>query len=425
MFKIKLIYYIFIVFIILYFIKTKYKDLFLFSIIFSIIYFLPTFFGYVTIKYNNNIYYQPIDMKLYIIHFIFMITMFLFHIIRGHGKNYRKERKVKIVLYNDFMAKILYKLWFVFFLMNIVYLKGNILSDKTQLSEGVFSYFNAVYYLLLVYSMVTNYKTKKYNLFFTQLPALLITYLQNHRSFVVYILVAIFINEIIINKKNIIKPKYIIFVIFIFLFGFHGKTIISSWRMGQPFSYIISNVIFNVDRLIMNIENSEPFTTQFILNKTITSNFLVSPFYILRYVLKMLFISPDIFIKIPDFYSQFVSAFVPNINYGIAYNIFSVPYSLAGIFGTTLFTIIYGIIIDWLNKLIRSKNDMIASMALSLSSIYCFYIFRNDIENIILWTQIFVGLFLFCFFIQIIKNRMKIKVIRYDNLVNFKKQESI
>lgn len=363
-----------------------------------------------------------------------MTIMFIFHIIQSRVSksdkySYSLRRKKSVDLTNSnsfemkrtvyfddkFMATVLYVIWLAIFVYECIYLKGNIIIDKTKLPRGTFGRINTVYYFTLIFSMVTNYKLNRWKMFIFQVPALIISYLQNYRTFVVLLLVAIFINEILVKNKVILKLKHYLFVFLIFILAFFGKSTIGYLRIGVPLSTILSDVIFNLDSLKLHIESSEPFVTQFILNHTINNNFKLAFSYILRIIFRMFFISPEL-TNIPSFYEQFTLTFFPEIDYGIAYNLFSVPYAIAGMLGIIICTILYGLSLRIINKKIYSDNKIVSSMFLVLSSVYSMYIFRNDIENVILWTQILFSVFFICYVMQFIRDGFKIRLVTQKSI---------
>ena len=411
--KIYYLYVAFIIIIVWYILKDPKRDLFFISILCSMVYFLPCFFGYVSISYRGSRIYEKIDYRLYFIHIIFMTLLIIFRNLKYKLPTVKLTAN-KVIFDNKLLIFTLYVTWLVLFVGLLLLLKENLLVDKTKLPRGFYSYYFTIYNLLLVYSVVANYKSQRHRYIITQIPAILLTIIQGHRSYLVFILLAIIINEFINNKRNLFKFKYIVVIVFTGIFGFLGKSIVATMRLGLSLRDSII-YIFNLENVTRNITHSEPFLTQYILNKTITTDFTLGFGYISRYILKAFFISPNKTTNIKSFYDAFVDNFFPDINYGIAYNIFSEPYAIAGLYGVIIFTIIYAVAINILDMLLRSEDDIISSLALSMSSIYSFYIFRNSIENILLWSQILMIIFFFCFTLQIMKYKMKIRYIRYNS----------
>lgn len=361
----------------------------------------------------GNEIYEKIDPRLYLIHVMFISIMIIFSTIKYKVPKI-KNNKNKIFVDNEYLIRILNIIWIVSFLGLIIILRDDIFRDKTKMPGGLYGYYIVIYHFILVYSVVANYKFKKYKSLLIQFPSLMLTVIQGHRSYLVFILLAIITNEFINNKFRIYKIKHMIFIIVTGLFGFVGKSLIVAIRMGLSVKEIIINV-FSGENIMRSITNSEPFLIQHILNKTIISEFKLGIEYMARLVLKIFFISPNKIIKVESFYDAFTSRFYPNLNYGIAYNIFSEPYAIAGILGVFIFIILYGFTLNYIDNLVRSENEIVSSMALALSSIYTFYIFRNSIENIILWTQVLGIILTICYIFQLMKYKLKIYYIKEND----------
>lgn len=376
----------------LYIITREKYDLFLFSIASSIIYFLPLIFGFVKIKlYGQNYDYQNIELQMYFIHLFLILCMFI-----GHLFNKEKNSKVggfELSLNNNKLNNYLFYIWCIATLAYFIILRGDVLSYKTDLAikGGFQTYFRVIYNILLVMSVVSNYKSQRVKYIVLQSPILVLTIIQGHRSYLVFILLAI-IFDLFINKKSSISTLKKMLILFSTLvFGFSGKIVVTALRMRWSINELLST-LFSPRILLHHITNSEPFSTQYILNQTIATNFTLPASYFYRYIMKILFISPTQFSSSETFYNLFKNQFVPGINYGIGYNIFSEPYAIAGIVGVFIFIVIYTMFVGILNKLVRSNNKFIASYALSFGTVSVFYIYRNSIENMILWFQIYTGI---------------------------------
>lgn len=403
------LYVILLIAIVFYILKTKKRSLYTVSILSSIIYFLPNFFGYTSIVYSKVRITEPITPVLYLIHLMFVFVMLVFHLFIERTNN-KKKHRFALVLNEKLLSKTLFTLSILLFLGSLIILKGNIIIDKTKLPRGWFSVYSMFANLTLVFSILNNYINLNYKKVVLQSVLLFIIFLQGHRSYLIFVLIGIFINEYVIEKKNILKISNIVFIFIVAIFGFMGKTIVVLSRQGVSF-FLIMKQILNINNIIESISNSEPFITQHILNMTILTEFTLEFSYIKRFFLKLFFLSPDKVTSTPHFYERFTTRFYPDINYGIAYNIFSEPYAIGKLWGVLLFIIIYALMLKWLNKLISSEDRILSSMGLILSSIYAFYIFRNSIENIILWTQVILIIFFICYCFQIfIEGKIKRKL---------------
>lgn len=56
------------------------------------------------------------------------------------------------------------------------------------------------------------------------------------------------------------------------------------------------------------------------------------------------------------------------------------------------------------------ENDIVSAFSLGIGVTFSFRVYRNSIENMILFVQIYFFLFLFIFLIQVIKNKFRIKI---------------
>lgn len=385
------------------------RDLFLVSILCSNVYFLPCFFGFVKIKYLGQNIYEKVDYRLYIIHVIFVVAMLVFHYFKC---GLPESQPSKRIFFDDkYLNMVLNGIWLTMFAVMILIWGDNLLVDKTKLPSGLFGYYATIYNLLLVFATVANYKSKQYKYILLQIPAIIITIIQSHRSYLVFILMAIIINEFVNNNIRIFRFKYVITIILTGIFGFTGKILSTNLRLGLSLKDTITYVL-DLGVIVNSVTNSEPFVTQHILNKTITTGFRLGPGYLVRIILKLFLIPPDKATSVKSFYDAFTGTFYPYLNYGLAYNIFAEPYAIAGMAGVVMLIIVFGFVLNYIDNLIRNSDDIVSSLGLSLASIYTFYIFRNSIENIILWTQILAGIFILCYTFQLVKYRLKVYYIK-------------
>lgn len=388
----------FITLFIIYFYKTNNKDLYLFAILFSFFYFLPLYFGFVYISYGNSIIYKKINFVVYYIYIIFVSTMFIFHIINTKAKSkitYISITKIDTLRIN----KILVISFILLYIILIIFKSQYLFLDKTQFPEdNSWARYYTILKMILVYLLTLNYVLKDYAKIFILLPFLILTYVQNYRTYIMLFVVSIIIHELMVKGSKMLTIKNIIIAVIVIIFGFLGKTLVMLGRLNYNlFDMLI--YIYDNNMLYESIIHSEPFITQYILNDTIILGLRLPVTYISRYFYKFLFLQPNKFTEVKSFYDVFINNY-HEINYGVAYNLFSEPYAIFGIIGVIIFCILFGLIIFEINKNIKSDNVFKSTLCVSLGSIYTFFSYRNNIENLILWTQIM----LLIYFMAILSN---------------------
>lgn len=395
-----------------YLVKNKVRDVFAFSIFSSIIYFIPNLFGVVKIKYNGIYLEYAVDQKMYIIHLIYIFTLLL---ARSISRKWKLHHSLSFVFSENIFLKYIWVTTISLFLILISGLGTDLLLYKTSPKPGIFAHIYTIYGLILVLAFVVSYKFERWLQFAFFGCLLLLSVYQGHRSYIVFSFLAI-ATDIFFNKdRNIYNIRYIFILLAIFLFSFMGKGIIDYLRKGESLLTII-HYVFTPKNIINSIKHSEPFIVQFNLNTVITQNFRLPPRYLLRYMNKILVFTKPFISTPPHIYETFVQEFVPNINYGIAYNIFYELYAVMGMMGVFIVSLINSIILVLIDKLNLSNNKIISAFGSTLTSIFGFYIFRNSIENMILWFQIYAFIFIVGYIISS-KFFLKINISKDEEMI--------
>ena len=176
------------------------------------------------------------------------------------------------------------------------------------------------------------------------------------------------------TRLIVIGALALLFMLFAKQFLFAFRYAVSTGDAGSLWEQLV-----NLDSYLLALVSAEPSVTVTILNAVTKLNFSV-PFGNLA----------DAFVaQVPfanllgadprGFNELFQPVLFPEIEYGMANNIWAQMYSLGGLFGVMVFSIAYALVLWGLSLLIgRSSRTLQAMLALA-GTYWAFYIHRNDL----------------------------------------------
>lgn len=399
-------YYLFLLAIIVLFFYSlifKFKiDIFIIAGWCSLIYFYPAFFGYGILKSN----YHKLDGNVYLIFSFYIIAMLLMHHIHITRRISVKENK------KNSNTKIIFVYNLIFYITTVLYLfsiRHTIFAYHTDtiVPRIIIPFYLYSTYHSIPFTLMAVHKKAKFNIIIGFIYHILLFY-QGHRSYVV-ILCLSFLFSHLIGKQFDFKKKLTILTagVPIGILGFLGKDIYVALRSyfvyGRPID-VITNV-FSKYNILDSLIKNEAFSQIAILSITIKNNIRLPIEYIFTYISK-LFLFTDI-TGIQNFYDLFVNSTRTHVNYGIAFNIFSEPYAIGGLIGVLIFIILLSIYYSVLQYLLEKTPSVLFYFILITLIIYStFYIHRNNLNNLILFVQIYIGSYF------VIENICKINLTR-------------
>jgi hypothetical protein len=169
-------------------------------------------------------------------------------------------------------------------------------------------------------------------------------------------------------------------IVAVLLFGasmFIYKYAIAAAKLGMW--DLVWSILSDPDQLMLAFTQSEPFAIQQILNDVIASRFVTSLDHVLSSFYQFLLFAPELGAEVVSFNSVFQPALFPEIEYGIASNIWAQMWSAGGWPLLALFCVVFNGAIALGNVSIRARCPAIRAGLAPVFSYWTFYIHRNDL----------------------------------------------
>lgn len=162
----------------------------------------------------------------------------------------------------------------------------------------------------------------------------------------------------------------------LFMFGY--KVVAFAIRAGMW--DIAMQTLSNPDTYFFMITRSEPFLTQHTLNEIVSSRFTTSMVHVYHSFYQLLFLAPDMGAKAVTFNSLYQPVLFPEVDYGLAANIWGQMWSAGGWALLVTFIIFYNLILA-LGNWVLSAHSVILRAGLAPAFCYwAFYLHRNELN---------------------------------------------
>ena len=165
-----------------------------------------------------------------------------------------------------------------------------------------------------------------------------------------------------------------IFVAVLFLY----KQLIFAVKIGDI--DLLKSILSDSNTYILMITNSEPFVTQNILNEITTQSYHVGMEHLSTLVYQFILFSPELGLNVISFDDLYQSALFPEVDYGMANNIWAEMWSSGGWLLLLFAIFVFIIVLKLFSRLMTSRNTTLRSLIAVMASYWAFYIHRNDVN---------------------------------------------
>lgn len=370
-----------LMFIYFFLIRQKF-DLFFLLYISSLIYFSPGFFEVVWYKDSLLDIKIKIANKTYIIFLIVQFSFLFFSIFNDRLKTH-KVKFIKVKEYKpDNVIFWIVVMNTVFLLLSLYSINFNIFASRKILMES-YSFFYTIwtYSSIITFVLGWIYRKKYKGLFLLSLFSIGFIFFLGDRTSIMLSIIAIFLFEF--WDKNIIdlifkhKLKLLIAVFFA-VFGFVSKSIYAYIRVGEY--QLAIKYLLKIENYKNSFIESEPFITQMILNHLISNNININSNYMEDLKYQFLLI-PSKFKEYPSFSEIIQRDVFPNVEYGLAGNIWAEVFNAGSYSLLIFFLILLNFLVLFMNKVYKNVDPLFKGVILVLGTLTCFYIHRNFLES--------------------------------------------
>lgn len=352
-------------------------DFFSLAFISSCIYFMPGYLGYSMSPIQLNVKIGLVD-QTYVVMISVLVSIIISAVFYDLTNN--SSKKTLSIKSNDngLFIKFTVLLSLISFCLMIV-TTGDLIFNNTKavVLDSVNRYHTLWAFSTMIW-IVLSYLKRNYILLLIGLCFLSFDVFIGFRSKMAVALIAlltIYLNrqgkQLIIRKWKFILFSFIIAMFFFVYKKLHAVIKLDRWD-------IVSERLKSLDFYLSSITTSEPFITQTILNEILVNNFRVGINHLYSTLQLILPINPFNY-NVKSFHELYQPALFPQVNYGLANNIWGEMYSLGGWFFILIFLIIFNVILYFGSYLMYRSNEIIITITSLIMVYWAFYIHRNSL----------------------------------------------
>lgn len=141
---------------------------------------------------------------------------------------------------------------------------------------------------------------------------------------------------------------------------------------------LVANILTTPDSYVLMFTHSEPFVTQEILNEVVSHRFESTGGHILSSLYQFILFAPELGAEPVTFNSLFQPVLFPDVDYGLAANIWAQMWSVGGWGALVLFIIIFNFILVIGNATLQSRSLLIRTGMAPAFCYWAFYLHRNE-----------------------------------------------
>lgn len=382
-------------------------DFFSLAFFSAVVYFLPGFFGYVLDREREFIterIYISILNETYLVMIIVILGIWLGAVYYDSSFKPPQNFKTKLLGGTKYIPMIIVAIGIIGFIMTYL-TTGDALFNprKLDIKEDL-NQWHLVWARGAALGLVVSFTHKKFKLFWICLALLLFDFYAGFRSSFAMAILAVFTLWFFDKGKRVLVGKTL-------LLKYWKQTVIFLTGCASLFIYkklfitvksqqwdIVLDKITDSDLYIKAFAQSEPFTTQLILNEVIKRNFTVDIKYIFNGIFAELVPLVSGMIEHPSFNDLFQPVLFPFRRGGVANNIWAQMWSSGGWLLLIVFVIIFVIGLGIASQLIHNQQPTIRAGVALFFTYWGFYFHRNDISTEVSLLKQITLLWLFAIF---------------------------
>ena len=198
---------------------------------------------------------------------------------------------------------------------------------------------------------------------------------------------------------------FLLFVLLLFLYKYLGFVLKSGmWDL-------VSERLLSLDTYSNMIMMSEPFVILNTLNTVVILDYQTDAKHIYSSIYSLILFAPELGAEIQSFNDYFQADLFPEVDYGMASNIWAQFLSGLGLLGLILIILIYCLILFLSNYALRKGSYMNLSLASPIYVYFAFYIHRNDLGYALTLSK---RLFLKCVFLVLLAEFIPFKAVSFS-----------
>jgi hypothetical protein len=160
-----------------------------------------------------------------------------------------------------------------------------------------------------------------------------------------------------------------------FMFGY--KVIAYAVKSGMW--AVVWNRLQDANTYLFMFIRSEPFLVQQTLNEVVTNRFETTADHVISSLYQFILFAPELGAESITFNSLFQPALFPNVEYGLAANIWAQMWSAGGWPLLIVFVLIFNVILALGNSTLRARSAVLKAGLAPVFCYWAFYIHRNEL----------------------------------------------
>ena len=364
----------------LYFLAAKRNfDYFTVGFFSALIYFLPGFFGSTAYHVGGVWREKAIHPEAYAIMIVVLSSIILFALLGSRVSN-PFPLNIKIPLAEKISVFILFLA--VLGLIGLLASSGSQIHDpdKNTVMESL-GRWHILFYTAATLGLPIAYLNNQKALVMLFLCFLIFDLYIGFRSALAIGVLSTLV--VALSRKNpsrlVMKELRLIMLSLIVGFFFFGyKTIAFAVKAGM-WDLVLAQV-GDPDAYKFIFLRSEPFIIQHILNEVVSSNFKTGLDHVLSVFNQFMIMSPELGLVLPSFNSLFQPTLFPEVEYGMASNVWAQLWSAGGWFLVIIFIVLFNIMLAVGNATLKSSSVFVKAAAAPMFCYLAFYMHRNDLS---------------------------------------------
>ncbi|WP_139223984.1 hypothetical protein [Lentibacillus halodurans] len=388
-------------------------DFFSVAYISACIYFLPGFFDYTLTPrtYNTSLRYQvDIHNEVYLIMIILLSTIWIGAFFFDRSLRNKARNRIYKIEGSQYSAVIATVIAVLGFFLTLSTTGGALFSpDKHAMMEEI-NRFYKVWYVGASVGSVLSFTQKKWKLFVICIFLIGFDVFIGQRESLATVMISIItITLFSKGKVRLLLKHWKVSLIglfcgtFVFVYKYLYKAI-----KRFDLEYVMDSLT-SWDFYVRTISESEPFTTQHILNEVVRQDFTVEMSHLADVIYQFIIFSSQLGAETTTFNDLFQPALFPDARAGMAHNFWAQMWSSGGWLLLITSLLIFILIISIGSYFIYIADPTLKAGLTLFMAYLSFYIHRTDLMWFTTVSKRVILLFLFCLLVSIVFYELVVK----------------
>jgi hypothetical protein len=353
-------------------------DLFTIGFFASVIYFMPGFFGYTTYHTQGSWTEHDIEPLVYLVMVCVLTIQWLFAYANDlTSSNFCPAKDLFFTKHVPFALALFAMASFAALVMTA----GSSIheADKNAVAENL-GRWHILLYTSATLGICVSYVQRKFLYFGCFFAFLVFDLYLGYRSAVAMATISVLYMYLSSKgPRRLLVDDFPLILLFaalgFFLFGY--KVIAFAVKAGMW--DLVFEHIGDPETYKLMFLRSEPFVIQQILNEVVRVDLSIDFISVLGAANQLILFSPELGLEMPSFNSQFQPYLFPDVEYGMAANIWAQMWAAGGLVLVVLFAAFFNTILFLVGRILQSGRPTFNALLVPGLIYWAFYTHRNDL----------------------------------------------